>query len=89
MTRNHPIHPLAERADYFHPPWPPLNVGLSAATASGNSVPSAAAIEEELSRTAARRRWAALVKRVYEVDPLVCPKCGGEMRVIAFIERRR
>jgi hypothetical protein len=22
---------------------------------------------------------------VYEVDPLICPKCGGEMRVVAFI----
>jgi hypothetical protein len=37
----------------------------------------------------ARRRWASLIKRVYEVDPLRCPKCGGEMRVIAFIERRQ
>ena len=46
-------------------------------------------MEEELSRAAARRRWAALIKRVYEVDPLICPKCGGEMRVIAFIERRQ
>lgn len=46
-------------------------------------------MEEELSRAAARRRWAALIKRVYEVDPLRCPKCGGEMRVIAFIERRQ
>ena len=46
-------------------------------------------MEEELSRAAARSRWAALIKRVYEVDPLVCPKCGGEMRVIAFIERRQ
>ena len=33
-------------------------------------------------------RWAALIKRVYEVDPLKCPKCGGEMKVIAFIEKR-
>ncbi len=24
-------------------------------------------------------------ERVYEVDPLVCPACGGEMRVVAFI----
>jgi hypothetical protein len=32
-----------------------------------------------------RRRWSRLIKRVYEVDPLVCPSCGGEMRVIAFI----
>ena len=31
--------------------------------------------------------WAALVKRVFEVDPLECPKCGSEMKVIAFIER--
>ena len=21
----------------------------------------------------------------YEVDPLVCPKCGGEMKLIAFL----
>jgi len=26
-----------------------------------------------------------LIKRVFEVDPLVCPKCQGEMRIIAFI----
>jgi Putative transposase len=32
-----------------------------------------------------RRRWADLIRRVYEVDPLVCPRCGGEMRVIGFI----
>jgi len=24
---------------------------------------------------------------VYEVDPLVCPKCGGKMRIISFIEQ--
>jgi len=27
-----------------------------------------------------------LIKRVYEVGPLVCAKCGGQMKVIAFIE---
>ena len=27
-----------------------------------------------------------LLAKVYEVDPLVCPKCGGEMKVIAIIE---
>jgi len=30
--------------------------------------------------------WAMLIKRVYEVDPLACPKCGGIMKVVAFIE---
>ena len=27
-----------------------------------------------------------LIKRVYEVDPLSCPECGGQMAVVAFIE---
>jgi hypothetical protein len=27
-----------------------------------------------------------LIKRVFEFDPLVCPKCGGTMKVVAFIE---
>jgi hypothetical protein len=26
-----------------------------------------------------------MIRKVYEVDPLVCPQCGGQMKVIAFI----
>ncbi len=26
-----------------------------------------------------------MIRKVYEVDPLICPTCGGQMRVIAFI----
>ena len=33
--------------------------------------------------------WAALIKAVYEVDPLKCPNCGGTMKVIGFIERNQ
>ena len=33
--------------------------------------------------------WAMLIKRVYEVDPLECPECGGAMKIISFIERRQ
>ena len=29
--------------------------------------------------------WAVLIARIYEVFPLLCPNCGGQMRVIAFI----
>ena len=32
------------------------------------------------------RGWAEMIKKVYEVDPLICPSCGGQMRIIAFIE---
>ena len=28
-----------------------------------------------------------LIKRVYEVDPLECPCCGGQMKIVTFIER--
>jgi hypothetical protein len=34
---------------------------------------------------ALRRRWAEMIKWVYEVDPMVCPRCHCEMRIIAFI----
>jgi hypothetical protein len=34
-----------------------------------------------------RRSWARLIRKVYEVDPLLCPRCGGTMRVIAVIEQ--
>jgi hypothetical protein len=30
--------------------------------------------------------WAELIRKVYEVDPLLCPSCGGQMSIIAFIE---
>jgi len=29
--------------------------------------------------------WARLIQKVYEGDPLECPKCGARMRVISFI----
>ena len=32
-----------------------------------------------------RRSWAQSIKRVYEIDPLVCPDCGAAMRIISFI----
>jgi len=30
--------------------------------------------------------WAEMIRKVYEVDPLLCPSCGGRMRIISFIE---
>ena len=35
-----------------------------------------------------RRRWAELLRRIYEVDPLTCPACGGAMRILAFLTER-
>ena len=43
---------------------------------------------EDTQAVAARARsaWARLIHKVYEVDPLVCPKCHGPMKVIALID---
>lgn len=32
-----------------------------------------------------RMLWAQLLARIYEVLPLLCPACGGELRIISFI----
>jgi len=29
--------------------------------------------------------WATFIQKVYEIDPLECPRCSGPMRVISFI----
>ena len=34
---------------------------------------------------AARGRWAELLRRIFEVDPLACPRCRGLMRIVAVI----
>jgi hypothetical protein len=41
-----------------------------------------------LPRREARRRWAELLRQIFEVDPLRCPSCGAEMRIVAFITQR-
>jgi hypothetical protein len=50
--------------------------------------PAEAARREADVREAARARstWARLIHKVYEVDPLECPRCKGPMRVIALID---
>jgi len=45
-------------------------------------------LPERHSKKEFRRNWARLIQKIYEVDPLLCPKCGGTMRVIAFIEEQ-
>ena len=30
--------------------------------------------------------WAEMIRKVYEVNPLLCPSCGGQMSIISFIE---
>ena len=45
-----------------------------------------ALIDSDLSAAEFRRNWARLIQKICEIDPLICPKCEGEMRVISVIE---
>jgi len=43
-------------------------------------------LQPEESSKGYRKNWARLIQKIYEVDPLTCPKCHGPMGIIAFIE---
>jgi len=43
-------------------------------------------LPNETSYSEARQNWARLIQKIYEVDPLVCPKCQGQMKIISIID---
>ena len=45
-----------------------------------------ALIDSDISRKAFRKNWARLIQKVYNVDPLLCPKCSGSMKINSFID---
>jgi hypothetical protein len=47
--------------------------------------PLALRISEEELKPVPSKGWAALIRKVYEVDPMLCPKCGGTMKAVAFL----
>ena len=77
----------------------PHDLESGAAESSGESIPlgpdrhpadwldaTRRALERREEPVPQRRvAWADLLQRVFEVDALVCPKCGGRMRVLSAI----
>jgi hypothetical protein len=47
--------------------------------------PSAPRMAEEDLKRIPSKGWAAMIRKVYEIDPMLCPKCGGRMKVVAFL----
>lgn len=43
-------------------------------------------IDSDISRKVFRKNWARLIQKVYNVDPLVCPKSLGSMKIISLID---
>lgn len=89
--------PRRHRLRYFGvlAPNAPLRAAVTAMAPEGvaDSVPQPASKTPELEestpngRCQARYLWAVLLARIYEVFPLTCPHCAGEMRIIAFVPR--
>jgi hypothetical protein len=61
-----------------------LSRGLRKKTGMDEIIPCM--LKPELTDVQFRKNWSRLIQKIYEVDPLVCLRCQGKMRVIAFIE---
>jgi len=35
-----------------------------------------------------RQKMAGTYQKVWEIDPLICPDCGSEMKIIALIDNK-
>ena len=57
-------------------------------------LPAEVSFEDALDSTAPgsaqalrRQAWARMLRKVFEVDPMVCPRCSVEMEVVAWITK--
>jgi hypothetical protein len=45
-------------------------------------------VSEHRPRRPPSPKWRELIKKVWEADPLICPTCSREMRIVALIDER-
>jgi len=63
----------------------PELVSEEPATEGDVASPSPSAEPAPAPASPARIRWAILLARIYDVLPLLCPACGSEMKILAFL----
>jgi hypothetical protein len=73
LAPNSPLQATAQA----EPGVVPLGNALTTQPEPANPVPP--------KRPPAHYLWALLITRIYEIFPLLCPMCGGQMRIIVFI----
>jgi hypothetical protein len=64
---------------------PPGDRAPAGATTTAGTDPLAIELASGRTLRARRLAWAALLRRVFAVDVLECPRCGGRMRLLATI----
>ena len=82
--------PRTHRHRYFGvlAPNSPLRAEVTALAARMQPLDNAVPTQPDSAppkRSPAHYLWAVLIARIYEVFPLLCPMCGAQMRLIAFI----
>lgn len=81
--------PVESPADVQPPPPPdPASYPVTSPGHAQKPAPTgtlAATPRSRSSRMPSRMLWAQLLARIYEVLPLLCPACGGEMKIVSFI----
>jgi len=65
------------------------NVARGKRHKAGNDDAVPCILEPQGNQKAFRKSWARLIQKIYEVDPLICPKCQGKMRIISAIDDRQ
>lgn len=53
---------------------------------NGNEPAGPIRIDEPPADNRRKTNWARLIQKVYEIDPLKCVNCGGNLRIIALID---
>jgi len=79
-----PIPNRGEQMVRYYGYYSNVSRGKRQKTGTDDAVPCI--LESQGDEKAFRRNWARLIQKIYEVDPLLCPKCQGKMRVIGSIE---
>jgi hypothetical protein len=64
-------------------------VNPAAAAAAPGAAPFSDETPDNDFRRFCRRAWARFIKKIYLADPLTCPKCGGHLPILSFIDDPR
>jgi len=65
---------------------PSQSVGLQCGDLAGPTAQPSRAEEDSEFTKDARRTWARLLAKIFEADPLLCPRCGREMKIVNLID---
>jgi len=74
LTYHGVLAPAAEWRDWIVPAQPRSTRGAASQSLAARAM-----------RAKPRATWAELLKRVFEIDVLTCPWCGGKRKLIALI----